>query len=110
MLEGESVACLTEAGLAASVLEIVQGGAAALEKVRGGLGQGAALCAGGCEAGSADPARKSPVLRHQLQGPCRREPERQNADGAVLLRKTAEFGGRAGRAGGEIAAHRADGL
>jgi 2-keto-4-pentenoate hydratase/2-oxohepta-3-ene-1,7-dioic acid hydratase in catechol pathway len=37
VLEGESVACLTEAGLAANVLEIVQGGAAALEKIRAGL-------------------------------------------------------------------------
>lgn len=36
-LEGESVACLTEARLAASVLEIVQGGTAALEKIRAGL-------------------------------------------------------------------------
>ncbi|MDG4852529.1 MULTISPECIES: fumarylacetoacetate hydrolase family protein [unclassified Mesorhizobium] len=37
ILDGEQVACLTEAGLAASVLEVVQGGGAALEKVRAGL-------------------------------------------------------------------------
>ncbi|MDG4906961.1 fumarylacetoacetate hydrolase family protein [Mesorhizobium sp. WSM4898] len=37
ILDGEQVACLTEAGLAASVLEVVQGGEAALEKVRAGL-------------------------------------------------------------------------
>ncbi|PBB40347.1 5-carboxymethyl-2-hydroxymuconate delta-isomerase [Mesorhizobium sp. WSM3866] len=37
ILDGEQIACLTEAGLAASVLEVVQGGEAALEKVRAGL-------------------------------------------------------------------------
>ncbi|RUW44792.1 FAA hydrolase family protein, partial [Mesorhizobium sp. M1A.F.Ca.ET.072.01.1.1] len=37
ILDDEQVACLTEAGLAASVLEVVQGGGAALEKVRSGL-------------------------------------------------------------------------
>jgi 2-keto-4-pentenoate hydratase/2-oxohepta-3-ene-1,7-dioic acid hydratase in catechol pathway len=37
VLEGDSVACLTEAGLAGSVLEIVQGGAQALVRIRGGL-------------------------------------------------------------------------
>jgi 2,4-diketo-3-deoxy-L-fuconate hydrolase len=39
VLEGEQVACLTEAGIAASVLEVIQGGAAMLAKVRGGLGK-----------------------------------------------------------------------
>jgi 2,4-diketo-3-deoxy-L-fuconate hydrolase len=37
VLEGDQVACLTEAGIAGSVLEIVQGGAPALDKVRAGL-------------------------------------------------------------------------
>jgi 2-keto-4-pentenoate hydratase/2-oxohepta-3-ene-1,7-dioic acid hydratase in catechol pathway len=37
VLDGEQVACLTEAGLAASVLEIVQGGKEALDRVRAGL-------------------------------------------------------------------------
>ncbi|MEP9386393.1 fumarylacetoacetate hydrolase family protein [Mesorhizobium sp. KR9-304] len=37
VLEGAQVACLTEAGIAGSVLEIVEGGAAALDKVRAGL-------------------------------------------------------------------------
>ncbi|PBC03774.1 fumarylacetoacetate hydrolase family protein [Mesorhizobium sp. WSM3860] len=37
ILDGEEVACLTEAGLAASVLEVVQGGGAALERVRAGF-------------------------------------------------------------------------
>ena len=35
VLEGDQVACLTEAGIASTVLEIVQGGA--LDKVRAGL-------------------------------------------------------------------------
>ena len=39
VLEGDSVACLTEAGLANSVLEIVQGGARALGLIRDGLGK-----------------------------------------------------------------------
>jgi 2,4-didehydro-3-deoxy-L-rhamnonate hydrolase len=39
VLEGEQVACLTEAGLAGSVLEIIRGGANALAKVNGGLGK-----------------------------------------------------------------------
>jgi 2,4-diketo-3-deoxy-L-fuconate hydrolase len=37
VLEGDKVACLTEAGIAKSVLEVVQGGAPALDKVRAGL-------------------------------------------------------------------------
>ena len=37
VLEGDKVACLTEAGIAKSVLEVVQGGASALDKVRAGL-------------------------------------------------------------------------
>ncbi|MBZ9988881.1 fumarylacetoacetate hydrolase family protein [Mesorhizobium sp. BH1-1-5] len=37
VLDGGQVACLTEAGLAASVLEVVQGGKAALDRVRAGL-------------------------------------------------------------------------
>ena len=37
VLEGEHVACLTEAGIAGSVLEIIQGGATMLDKVRQGL-------------------------------------------------------------------------
>jgi 2-keto-4-pentenoate hydratase/2-oxohepta-3-ene-1,7-dioic acid hydratase in catechol pathway len=36
VLDGETVACLTEAGLAASVMEIVTGGKPALDKVRSG--------------------------------------------------------------------------
>ncbi|TPI63610.1 fumarylacetoacetate hydrolase family protein [Mesorhizobium sp. B3-1-7] len=39
VLDGKEVACLTEAGLAASVLDIVQGGKSALDKIRGGLTQ-----------------------------------------------------------------------
>lgn len=37
VLEGDKVACLTEAGIAGSVLEVVHGGASALDKVRAGL-------------------------------------------------------------------------
>jgi 2-keto-4-pentenoate hydratase/2-oxohepta-3-ene-1,7-dioic acid hydratase in catechol pathway len=37
VLEDDVVACLTEAGLAASVMEVVEGGAAALARVRDGL-------------------------------------------------------------------------
>ena len=37
VLDGEQVACLTEAGLATSVLDIVQGGKAVLDKIRTGL-------------------------------------------------------------------------
>jgi 2,4-didehydro-3-deoxy-L-rhamnonate hydrolase len=37
VLEGEQVACLTEAGIAGSVLEIIQGDARMLDKVRSGL-------------------------------------------------------------------------
>lgn len=37
VLEGDQVACLTEAGLARSVLEIIKGGPVALDKVRAGL-------------------------------------------------------------------------
>jgi 2,4-diketo-3-deoxy-L-fuconate hydrolase len=37
VLDGDTVACLTEAGIAKSVLEIVQGGGAFLDKVRAGL-------------------------------------------------------------------------
>jgi 2,4-didehydro-3-deoxy-L-rhamnonate hydrolase len=37
VLDGDKVACLTEAGIAKTVLEIVQGGASALDKVRAGL-------------------------------------------------------------------------
>jgi len=37
VLEGDAVACLTEAGIAASVLEVVRGGEAALAAVRAGL-------------------------------------------------------------------------
>jgi 2,4-diketo-3-deoxy-L-fuconate hydrolase len=37
VLEGERVACLTEAGLATSVLEIIRGGSNALANVRAGL-------------------------------------------------------------------------
>jgi 2-keto-4-pentenoate hydratase/2-oxohepta-3-ene-1,7-dioic acid hydratase in catechol pathway len=37
VLDGDKVACLTEAGIARSVLEVVQGGAAALDNVRAGL-------------------------------------------------------------------------
>ena len=37
VLEGDQVACLTEAGIAKSVLEIVQGGPSVLDKVRAGL-------------------------------------------------------------------------
>ncbi len=37
VLDGDHLACLTETGLAASVLEIVQGGKAMLDKVRAGL-------------------------------------------------------------------------
>lgn len=37
VLEGDHVACLTEASLAKSVLEIVQGGVAALHEVRAGI-------------------------------------------------------------------------
>src|SRR3954470_11540760 len=36
VLDGETVACLTEAGLAASVMEIIAGGKPALDKVRSG--------------------------------------------------------------------------
>ena len=36
-LDGDTVASLSDAGLAASVMEIVQGGAAALARVRDGL-------------------------------------------------------------------------
>jgi len=36
VLDGETVACLTEAGLAASVMEIITGGKPALDKVRSG--------------------------------------------------------------------------
>jgi 2,4-diketo-3-deoxy-L-fuconate hydrolase len=39
VMEGGEVACLTEAGIAGSVLEIVSGGAAALAKVRDGWGK-----------------------------------------------------------------------
>jgi 2-keto-4-pentenoate hydratase/2-oxohepta-3-ene-1,7-dioic acid hydratase in catechol pathway len=38
VLEGDAVACLTEAGLAASLLELIRGGPAALARVRDGLG------------------------------------------------------------------------
>jgi 2,4-didehydro-3-deoxy-L-rhamnonate hydrolase len=37
VFDGEKVACLTEAGLAASVLEIVSGGKAAFDRVKSGL-------------------------------------------------------------------------
>jgi 2,4-didehydro-3-deoxy-L-rhamnonate hydrolase len=37
VLDGDGVACLSEAGLAASVMEVVQGGGAALARIRGGL-------------------------------------------------------------------------
>lgn len=37
VLEGDKVACLTEASIAKSVLEVVQGGASTLDKVRAGL-------------------------------------------------------------------------
>jgi 2,4-diketo-3-deoxy-L-fuconate hydrolase len=37
VLDGGEVACLTEAGIAGSVLEIIEGGAAALKRVRAGL-------------------------------------------------------------------------
>jgi 2-keto-4-pentenoate hydratase/2-oxohepta-3-ene-1,7-dioic acid hydratase in catechol pathway len=37
VLDGGEVTCLTETGLAASVLEVVQGGKAALDKLRAGL-------------------------------------------------------------------------
>ena len=37
VLEGDHVACLTEAGIARSVLEVISGGAASLESVRAGL-------------------------------------------------------------------------
>jgi len=37
VLEGDQVASLSEAGLAASVLDIVQGGSAALDRIRAGL-------------------------------------------------------------------------
>lgn len=37
VLEGDKVACLTEAGIAGSILEIVEGGVSALDKVQAGL-------------------------------------------------------------------------
>jgi 2,4-diketo-3-deoxy-L-fuconate hydrolase len=37
VLEGDKIACLTEAGIAGNVLEIVEGGKAALDHVRAGL-------------------------------------------------------------------------
>jgi 2-keto-4-pentenoate hydratase/2-oxohepta-3-ene-1,7-dioic acid hydratase in catechol pathway len=37
VLDGDKVACLTEAGIAKTVLEIVQGGASTLDKIRAGL-------------------------------------------------------------------------
>ena len=37
VLDGDTVACLSEAGLAASVMEVVQGGAAVLTRIRSGL-------------------------------------------------------------------------
>ena len=43
VLDGETVACLTEAGLAASVMEIITGGKPALDKVRPAGMQGPAL-------------------------------------------------------------------
>lgn len=39
VLEGDEVACLTEAGLATDMLEVIRGGSAALDRIRQGLGR-----------------------------------------------------------------------
>ena len=110
VLDGDHVACLTEAGIAGSVLEIITGGAAMLERIRAGVAKAPRYPLADLILEA--PVRPGKVLCSGInyKGHARGEPERQDADRAVLLRQAADIGRRPRDAGREAGAHRADGL